>query len=104
MPYFFDNVDKAVIAQGDHASELVAAMCGSLVSLAYTGDPNHDGLQQWPTYTHEERPTMIFDTPCSLCSDPFGAERLLWQDVPLGNLLMGVAGKRRSTAVGRGTF
>jgi para-nitrobenzyl esterase len=89
MPYFFDNVDKAAIAQGDHAPELAASMCGALVSLAYTGDPNHDGLPKWPTYTLQDRPTMIFDTPCSVEADPFGDERILWQDVPLGNLLMG---------------
>jgi para-nitrobenzyl esterase len=89
MPYFFDNVDKAAIAQGDHSGQLVAAMSGALVSLAYTGDPNHEELVKWPTYTLDDRPTMIFDTPSSVRSDPFGAERLVWRDVPLGNLLMG---------------
>ena len=46
-------------------------------------------LVKWPTYTLDDRPTMIFDTPSSVRSDPFGAERLVWRDVPLGNLLMG---------------
>ena len=80
-------MDKATIAQGDHAHELVDATSGSLVSLAYTGDPNHEDLVKWPTYELEDRPTMMFDTPSSVCSDPFGAERLVWQDVPLGGLL-----------------
>ena len=87
MPYFFDNVDKAAIAAGPHAEELVAAMSRALVSLAYTGDPNHDELPKWPTYALDDRRTMIFDSPLSVSSDPFGAERLLWQDVPLGDLL-----------------
>jgi para-nitrobenzyl esterase len=89
MPYFFDNVDKTTIAQGDHANELVDAMSGSLVSLAYTGDPNHEDLAKWPTYELEDRPTMMFDTPSSVSSDPFGAERLVWQGIPLGSLLTG---------------
>jgi para-nitrobenzyl esterase len=87
MPYFFDNVDKASIAAGPHAEQLVAAMSGALVSLAYTGDPNHDELPEWPTYTPEDRLTMRFDTPSSVQHDPFGAERLLWNGVPLGALL-----------------
>jgi para-nitrobenzyl esterase len=91
MPYFFDNVDKASIAVGPHADELVAAMSGALVSLAYTGDPNHNDLPEWPTYSPKDRQTMMFDTPSTVASDPFGAERLLWQDVPLGGLLTGEA-------------
>jgi para-nitrobenzyl esterase len=89
MPYFFDNLDKAPLAQGEHSDQLVRAMSGALVSLAYTGDPNHEELAKWPTYTLDDRSTMIFDTPSSVSSDPFGAERVIWNDVPLGNLLMG---------------
>ena len=89
MPYFFDNVDKAPIAAGPHADQLVAAMSGALVSLAYTGDPNHDELPKWPRYTLDDRLTMRFDAPSSVQHDPFGAERLLWQGVPLGGLLRG---------------
>lgn len=92
MPYFFDNVETATIAQGDHAGELVAAMCGALVSLAYTGDPNHDELPRWPSYSLEDRPTMMFDTPSWVISDPFESERLLWQGIPLGGLLAGGEG------------
>jgi hypothetical protein len=31
----------------------------------------------------------MFDTPSSVNSDPFGAERLVWQGIPLGSLLTG---------------
>ena len=89
MPYFFDNVDKAPIAGGPQADQLVAAMSGALVSLAYTGDPNHDELPKWPRYTLDDRLTMVFDATSSVQHDPFGAERLLWEGVPLGALLRG---------------
>jgi para-nitrobenzyl esterase len=82
MPYFFDNADKAAIATGEHAAPLVADMSGALASLAYNGDPNHQGLPEWPTYDLKERHTMRFDTPSSVESDPFGAERLCWEDIP----------------------
>jgi para-nitrobenzyl esterase len=89
MPYFFDNVDKASIAAGPHAAQLVEDTSGALVSLAYTGDPNHGELPQWPTYGLGDRFTMRFDTPSSVASDPFRAERLCWDGIPLDGLLMG---------------
>jgi carboxylesterase type B len=42
------------------------------VSFARTGNPNHDGLPQWPKYTAEQRATMYFDTPCEVLNDPEG--------------------------------
>jgi para-nitrobenzyl esterase len=89
MPYFFDNVHKAPMAAGTHSDELVAAMSGALVAFAYTGNPNHGGLPKWPTYKLDDRSTMMFDTPSSISSNPFGAEYLLWQDVPLRELRTG---------------
>ena len=83
MPYFFDNVDKASMATGTHAAPLVAAASGALAAFAYTGDPNHDGLPDWPTYTVEDRHTMRFDAAPSVQSDPFGAERRCWNEIPL---------------------
>ena len=62
---------------------LLAATSGALAAFAYTGDPNHDGLPDWPTYTVEDRHTMRFDAAPSVQSDPFGAERLCWNEIPL---------------------
>ena len=42
------------------------------VNFARTGNPNHDGLPQWPKYTAEQRATMYFDTPCEVLDDPEG--------------------------------
>jgi len=41
-------------------------------NFARTGNPNHDGLPHWPTYTAEHRATMYFDTPCEVRNDPEG--------------------------------
>jgi para-nitrobenzyl esterase len=86
MPYFFDNVDKASIAAGPHAEQLTTATSRALTAFAYTGDPNHSELPQWPSYSLEERSTMRFDTPSSVEHDPYGAERLCWDGVSLGGL------------------
>jgi para-nitrobenzyl esterase len=81
MPYFFDNVDKAPMADGPHAQPLVRAMSGALVALARTGDPNHDGMPAWPVYSTSERATMVFDVEPRVELDPLGAERRVWDTV-----------------------
>jgi para-nitrobenzyl esterase len=86
MPYFFDNVDKASIAAGPHAGPLVTATSRALTAFAYSGDPNHDELPEWPSYGLEDRLTMRFDTPSLVEHDPNGAERLCWDGVSLGGL------------------
>jgi para-nitrobenzyl esterase len=86
MPYFFDNVDKASIAAGPHAASLVTATSRALTAFAYSGDPNHDELPQWPSYGLEDRLTMRFDTPSLVEADPQGSERLCWDEVSLGGL------------------
>jgi para-nitrobenzyl esterase len=42
------------------------------MNFARTGNPNHNGLPHWPTYTAEHRATMYFDTPCDVRNDPEG--------------------------------
>jgi para-nitrobenzyl esterase len=79
MPYFFDNIDKAPMADGPHAQPLVRAMSGALVALARTGDPNHDGIPAWPAYSTSERATMVLDVEPHVEHDPLGAERRVWE-------------------------
>jgi para-nitrobenzyl esterase len=81
MTFFFDNVRQAPAFAGPHAAPLVAAMAGSLVALARSGDPNHEGLAAWPGYDTADRPTMVFDLESHVALDPMGAERRAWDKV-----------------------
>jgi para-nitrobenzyl esterase len=83
MPYFFDNADKAAIAQGPQAQPLVDAMSGALIALARTASPAHQSLPEWPAYTPECRSTMRFDLPPAVVEDPNSAERACWQGITL---------------------
>jgi para-nitrobenzyl esterase len=87
MPYFFDNVDKAPRAAGPQAEPLVKAMSGALAALAHTGNPNHDGLPEWPPYDTEQRSSMRIDVPSVIEFDPFGAERRCWDGLTVGGLV-----------------
>ena len=89
MPYFFDNLDKAPMADGPHAAALIRATCGTLIALAHTGDPNHDALPDWPTYTATDRATMLLDVESAVELDPFSAETRAWDDTELARRLTG---------------
>jgi para-nitrobenzyl esterase len=61
---------------------LADAMAGAWASFAHTGDPNHDGLAEWPPFTVPDRATMIFgrDT-CAVVDDPSRATREMWEEI-----------------------
>ena len=59
----------------DAARTLAAAMSDAWIAFARDGDPNHGTIPKWPAYSLDDRSTMIFDTECSVQSDPFGNER-----------------------------
>jgi para-nitrobenzyl esterase len=83
MPYFFDNVDKAAIAQGPQAQPLAQAMSGALTAVARTASPGHAALPHWPAYTPDRRSTMRFDLPPAVVDDPDGEERACWDGITL---------------------
>lgn len=55
-----------------------------ILHLARSGNPNHQGLPNWPAYNIDERPTMIFDVSCRAVNDPGSVERELWEDIRVG--------------------
>jgi para-nitrobenzyl esterase len=63
LPFVFDNIErcKEMTGGGEKAHELAEKMSQAWVNFARNGDPNHDGLPEWPAYTEENGATMIFD-------------------------------------------
>ena len=47
-------------------------------SFAKTGNPNQDGVLNWPQYNKEKRKTIKFNTNIEVIEDPFGKEREMW--------------------------
>jgi para-nitrobenzyl esterase len=79
IPFVFDNVDRAIALTGESPEErrLEDVMSSAWIAFARTGDPNHEGLPAWPQYDAKRRPTMVFDVPPHVASDPKGEIRRL---------------------------
>ncbi|MDF0489320.1 carboxylesterase family protein [Sphingomonas sp. H39-1-10] len=67
---------------GPDARAASAAMQGSFVAFARTGDPNHAGLPPWPRYDLAARSTMIFDATSRIEHDPRRWQRELFARIP----------------------
>jgi para-nitrobenzyl esterase len=80
IPFVFDNVDtSAMTGRRPDKFELAAVMSRSWAAFARHGDPNVDGLPEWPAFDSQKRPTMVFDVPCGAENDPRAEERLVWK-------------------------
>jgi para-nitrobenzyl esterase len=84
IPFVFDHPD-AVPMTGSRPDryQLAASMSLAWAAFARSGDPNHDGLPEWPAYDTRRRATMLFDVPCRTEHDPRPEERLAWEGMAL---------------------
>lgn len=78
LPFMFDNVETSQHLTGPPSEEteyMTQAMAGAWLAFSATGNPNHAGIPDWPTYDLTSRPVMLFDAPAQVVNDPFRAER-----------------------------
>ncbi len=62
IPFFTHTTSRIPNANfGDFTERLESEVSGAVLAMAKNGDPNHEGLCEWPPYTPEEEQTMIFD-------------------------------------------
>jgi para-nitrobenzyl esterase len=66
LSFVFDNAELCDHYSGrlPEALALAKQISGAWVNFARTGNPNHAGLPDWPTYTPEKRATMVFNAQC----------------------------------------
>ncbi|HEY1075688.1 MAG TPA: carboxylesterase family protein [Fontimonas sp.] len=69
----------ALIRDDAQTAALSDLMCDAMVSFARCGTPAAPGMPAWPPYDTQQRPTMIFDTPCRLEMQPDEALHLYWK-------------------------
>ena len=78
IAYVFDNLDlaKALVGTPDPEDQALADIVSTAwANFARTGNPNGDGVPEWPQWTAEEHAVMVLDADPMSVVDPFG-ERL----------------------------
>ncbi len=77
LPFFFDHVNDLDYLTGTEPDRFPLArnMAAALAAFARTGNPNHEGLPEWPAFNPTTRPAMVFDTETSVVNDLDGTER-----------------------------
>ncbi len=77
--FVFDNVarSESMSGLGEEQQALADVMSEAWLAFARSGDPNHDGLPDWPQYETTNRATMIFDSEPRVVNDPRGRERAI---------------------------
>jgi para-nitrobenzyl esterase len=90
IPFVMSHLDDCLSMTGPISNAmraLEAQASGAWVALARSGNPNHEGLPEWPPYSDANKAVMLFDAPCRVAKDP-GAELR-------AQLLPGVASRPR---------
>jgi para-nitrobenzyl esterase len=83
IPFVFGNLDLETMdrfaGSGPAAQRLSDQMADAWVSFARTGDPNHSGIPDWPTYDRSRRATMEFGAVTVTVDAPYDEERRFWE-------------------------
>ena len=82
IPFVFNHIDVSESMVGSITApmrKLETDSAGAWAALARSGNPNHQGLPNWPAYTSQRREVMIFDTPCRVENDPTGEVRQIME-------------------------
>ncbi|HEC40266.1 MAG: Para-nitrobenzyl esterase [Candidatus Lokiarchaeum sp. GC14_75] len=53
-------------------------MMNAWISFARKGNPNHEGLPEWPQYSVDKRSTMVFHIESKVINAPYDKERVAW--------------------------
>lgn len=85
IPLVFGGVDnpfgQMFTGGGERAQTLSKKMQHAWLAFAKNGDPNHEGIPDWPPYEEDTRATMIFGNECKVVNDPDADHRKFWDDI-----------------------
>jgi para-nitrobenzyl esterase len=79
IPFAFANTDitENYTGASNEARKLGDKVAKAWINFARHGNPNHDGLPQWPAFTDANGAMMVFNNKCEVKNDPDGDARKL---------------------------
>ncbi|MHA1730245.1 MAG: carboxylesterase/lipase family protein [Promethearchaeota archaeon] len=69
----------------EETDKLSSLMMDCWINFARTGNPNHDGIPNWPKYEKNLRSTLIFGKEITVVNDPKRDSREIWGTIPYKN-------------------
>lgn len=84
LSFVFDTIDSMPLT-GSRPDKyhLAEQMSETRIAFARNRDPNNPKIPKWPTYTVNNRATMIFDAPCRIDIDPYREELDAWEGIDI---------------------
>jgi para-nitrobenzyl esterase len=80
VPFVFgqlrDPRAAQLVGEGPAAQRLAERMMDAWLAFARDADPG------WPAWDAAQRTTMVFGAECTVATDPLGAERAVWDEMP----------------------
>jgi para-nitrobenzyl esterase len=76
LPFVFYNTDRCatMTGGGPDARALAGKVADAWIQFAWTGDPNHKGIPNWPRFTPQAVPTMMLDNNVQVELNPDALE------------------------------
>jgi para-nitrobenzyl esterase len=68
LPFVFYNTERcsSMTGGGPIPMQLSERISDAWINFARKGNPNHPGLPEWPVFSKDTKPTMVFDNQCEL--------------------------------------
>jgi para-nitrobenzyl esterase len=85
LPFVFDTLEepgmKALVGDAPNTDTLCENMMDAWLSFAHSGNPNHNGIPNWPTYNKKDRATLIFGKEIKVAKALYDKERMAWDGI-----------------------
>ena len=68
LPFVFNNISRCAEMTGGTKEAIILAdkVSSAIINFAKTGNPNHQGLPNWPAYNASNTATMHFNNTCEI--------------------------------------
>ncbi len=85
IPFVFNTLNNPSFAdfvgKSPDLNDISYKVMDAWISFARTGNPNHDGIPNWPSYDVEKRSTLLIDHEFKVVEKFLDKERAAWDDI-----------------------